>query len=362
MSKSAWLERMRERYRRGMEKYGFYKGKLTDFHRNALQPHRALTRKEYVYKYLFTAYKTNADKEVSFKCAALVYYTSFAIVPMLAFIFSVTDGLGLDNAIDRLAKFVLTETPGFLDIAIDTARSIKVDATSSIVAIVSFLILLMSVWSLMDRVSTIFKDIWKTQIDSSGGNRSFLASCVSRLSLLIFSPLLIIVMYAGVTQITFIESFLVRKVGLPVFFKGFNFLVMYAVTAVVFTLMYKYIPSVKVRLRNAVISGTAASFVFVIFQFFYILVQSKVSKYNMVYGAIAALPLFLIWAYNSWLLIINGAVLCHTLEHPEEYEYPEDVPVVKEKLTWKKVLEEIRTLGAENSTELKDRLRDLFKK
>jgi len=326
--------------------------KVETFHERVFRTRTDLTMKEHVYRYIFTWYQTNAKKEIGFKCAALVYYTAFAIVPMLAFIFSVTDGLGFDNVLDKLASYNKYSTPEFFNVAMETARGIKIDATSSLVTVISSLFLLWSVWSLMDRVSQVFKDIWENQIPADK-HRTLWKRIVSRLSLLFFSPLVIIVMYAGLTQITFIESYIVRKIDIGFFFKGINHLVMYAATAFVFTMMYKYIPSVKVRFKNALISGFAAAFLFVVFQLFYILVQSKVSKYNLLYGAIAALPLFLLWAYYSWEIIIKGAVLCHTLEYPEEY-VKEDVN--EDKLTVGKIVKDIVTFGKDTAIEVKDKI------
>jgi len=168
-------------------------------------------------------------------------------------------------------------------------------------------------------------------------------------------------MYAGVTQITFIEAFFIRKMGLPEFFNVFNYLIMYGATALVFSAMYKYIPSVKVKYRHALVSGAVAAVLFAAFQLFYIFVQSKVSRYNLVYGALAALPLFLVWAYYSWELIIKGAVLCHTLEYPEEYNSPEQVkpePTAVESIK-DKIIKDVKTLHTDISTAVGTKIQDM---
>jgi len=165
------------------EKYRYYRTLAEEFYQRIFRPSENLSRIDKIVKYSISAYKTNASSEVGFKCAALVYYTAFAIVPALALIFSVTDGLGFDNALDYLASFVLTDTPGILNTVFDIARGAKMDATSGLVTTISSLILLWSVWTLMERVSTVFKDIWKNQI-TPDEERPFKTRLISRLLLL----------------------------------------------------------------------------------------------------------------------------------------------------------------------------------
>lgn len=334
-------------FERIIGKYKHYYGEAEEYYKKIFDPKHQLSRVEKVVKYAISAYKTNASNEVGFKCSALVYHTVFAIVPILALVFSVTDGLGIDDALDKIAVFVLTDTPGVMDKVFEIARGAKIDATSGVVTTISSLFLLWSVWTLMDRVTTVFKDIWHNQTNPDV-ERPFGKRLISRISLLLLSPFVIIVMYAGISMITFIETLIVRKLGMPAFFNIFNYLIVYAAIAGVFAAMYKYIPSVKVKWSHALASGFVAAFIFALFQLFYIFVQSKVSRYNLVYGALAAFPLFLLWAYYSWEIIIKGAVLCHTLECPEEYDYIEEPEAIPEDETvGARILKDVKNLGAD---------------
>jgi membrane protein len=62
-----------------------------------------------------------------------------------------------------------------------------------------------------------------------------------------------------------------------------------------FTAMYKYIPNVKVRFAAAFNAALISATAFVIMQYLYMETQILVSRINAVYGALAAVPLFLIW-------------------------------------------------------------------
>lgn len=82
---------------------------------------------------------------------------------------------------------------------------------------------------------------------------------------------------------------------------------------ILLSFLYYYVPYVKIKISSAIVSGVIISIGYQIFQVLYFAVQIFVSKYNTVYGAFAALPLFLVWVHLSWLIFFIGAKLCEAL-------------------------------------------------
>jgi membrane protein len=70
--------------------------------------------------------------------------------------------------------------------------------------------------------------------------------------------------------------------------------------------LYQFIPNTRVRLRNSVIGGMVAGIVWHIAQWMYIHFQFGVSRYNAIYGTLALLPVFMVWIYTSWLIVLGG--------------------------------------------------------
>jgi membrane protein len=82
-----------------------------------------------------------------------------------------------------------------------------------------------------------------------------------------------------------------------------------ATSALAFFLLYRIIPHRRVPWRHAALGGLVAGVLFeVAKQLFAFYVQAS-PTYNMVYGALAAVPLFLVWVYLSWLVVLFGAEL-----------------------------------------------------
>jgi len=89
-----------------------------------------------------------------------------------------------------------------------------------------------------------------------------------------------------------------------------------AIGTVLLTLTYKLVPARQVPLRAALISGFLAAVALEGAKFGFALYITNVRTYEIVYGALAALPLFLIWIYVCWIILLAGAAVAATLaEH-----------------------------------------------
>jgi membrane protein len=83
-------------------------------------------------------------------------------------------------------------------------------------------------------------------------------------------------------------------------------------TTTAFTLLYALVPHCHVPLRNAAWGGLAAAILFELAKIgFGFYVRSANSE--QIYGALAVLPLFLVWIYTSWVIVLFGAHLAYSL-------------------------------------------------
>lgn len=80
-------------------------------------------------------------------------------------------------------------------------------------------------------------------------------------------------------------------------------------TIIALLLLYTLVPNKKVRISNALIGSVAAMILFFLLRKFFGLVISASATYKTLYGAMATLPILLIWIYCSWVVVLFGAVL-----------------------------------------------------
>jgi len=86
-----------------------------------------------------------------------------------------------------------------------------------------------------------------------------------------------------------------------------------AITAFAFTLLYLIVPSRKVPPRAALVGGLFAALGFEVAKRGFAFYITAVPTYRMVYGALATVPLFLLWIYVSWVIVLVGAAVTATL-------------------------------------------------
>jgi membrane protein len=84
-------------------------------------------------------------------------------------------------------------------------------------------------------------------------------------------------------------------------------------TSAAFALLYFMVPNRTILKRDAMIGGVAAGAGFEVMKQGFGVYVTHFPAYTMVYGAFAAVPIFLLWIYLSWLIVIGGAVLVAAL-------------------------------------------------
>jgi len=86
-----------------------------------------------------------------------------------------------------------------------------------------------------------------------------------------------------------------------------------AITMLAFMLLYALMPARRVPLRAAFWGGLFAALGFEVAKYGFRLYVTTVPTYQVIYGTLAVVPLFLFWIYVSWYVILVGAAVTATL-------------------------------------------------
>lgn len=85
------------------------------------------------------------------------------------------------------------------------------------------------------------------------------------------------------------------------------------IDAAAFTFIYAFVPARRVPFRLALVGGVLAAIAFEVAKRGFAFYITHVQTYQVIYGALAVLPLFLIWIYLSWIIVLVGAAITATL-------------------------------------------------
>jgi membrane protein len=84
-------------------------------------------------------------------------------------------------------------------------------------------------------------------------------------------------------------------------------------TMLAFTILYVYLPNCRVEWRDAVVGGVIAAIAFELAKRGFGYYVRRIPTYTAVYGAFAAVPLFLLWMYLCWFITLTGAMIASAL-------------------------------------------------
>jgi membrane protein len=244
---------------------------------------------------------------------SLTYISLLSIVPLLAFAFSVSKGLKAQNV--WLRDWVATELSGALqEVAtqiLDRVEQINVAALGAI----GFVILLAVVLKMVGTIERSFNVIWGVR-----KARSFVRKITDYVSMVILGPIFLITIIGLTTLLTnsaVVETLLKTPVIGEI--RLLRFLAPYMIVWVGFTFLYIFLPNTRVRIVPALIAGVTAGTLWEITLKAYIWSQIGVGKYTALYGAFAAIPIFLIWVNLSWVIVLIGAEICFAIQNEKTY-------------------------------------------
>ena len=242
------------------------------------------------------------------RSATLTYRTLLSIIPFLALMFVIAKVMGLQHSL-------LTDL-------IPTVNQVQEESLAKVVVyieqtnvkalgIVGLVFLLWMSLNLLLEISDAFNEIWGVR-----RQRNFMVRIGISLVIIIFIPFFLI-------SATMVNAFLASNVEAVPLLQGpyriAMVLVQYLVTGLAFGVLYTLVPNTRVRFVPAFFSGLAAGIVWHITQWIFIEFQVGVSRYNAIYGTFASLPLFLMWIYTSWFIILTGCEFAFATQNERQY-------------------------------------------
>ena len=223
------------------------------------------------------------------RASALTYTSALSIVPILALAFSALKGLG---AADQLRPLVERYFAFGSDATSEELMHFVENVNATALGTVGAAFLLGTVISTLGNIEQAFNSIFHVP-----RSRSYLRRFSDYLSVLFTVPLLAAAALGLTTMVEVrvsISPLLIHVAPYIFIWAGFFFL-------------YVFFPYTKVRYAPALLGSGVAAILFQFAQWGYVKFQVGMSNYRAIYGALATLPIFLLWTYIAWGLILFGA-------------------------------------------------------
>jgi membrane protein len=255
---------------------------------------------------------------LALRASAMTFTTLVTLVPLLAIVFSVVRAFGgLSDLEPRLENFVYQNLmPGVQTQIRDWLENFFGDVRGGAFSGLTLIFLLGGALGLLTSIEGAFNDIWGVH-----RGRSLFSRFSTYTTLVVFGPILVglsLSMTATLQSSSLLQELIVRSPGLAVLTNyGFKLLPI-LLTGIALTLLYTFMPNVHVRVRTALPAGMVAAVLWEISKIGYTAYLKNTSHYATLYGSLAAFPLFLLWVYLSWLVVLFGAHLTFAQESADD--------------------------------------------
>lgn len=266
-------------------------------------------------KVLLITIKTFSAEKIGFQAVALSFFSTMSVVPFIAIVFAVTGGLGLADKLKEFLYAYFNNSQQVIDTVLGFAQNIIDTAQSSALGLVSALMFVFIVIWMMLNVERVFNNVWRVQ-----KSRNILKRLSIIVVMLLVAPFVVLVFFGG----TIVYSHALSYLGLDVEgFGVFKSILTWALFAVIATLtfsaMYKFIPNAEVKYKEALRAAIVSGIAFSVMQYTYLETQVFVTRLSSIFGAFAAVPLFMVWINIGWFIILIGAELSYAFQHVDSY-------------------------------------------
>jgi len=266
-----------------------------------------------ILRYLYGLTRDMFSGQLSLRAMSLVYTTLLAIVPLIAFSFSVLQGFGVHNRLEPLLFEMLAPLG---DQGAEITRQIieLVDGVrGGVLGGISLAFFIYTAVSMVQKVEESFNYVWYV-----AKTRSLARRLTEYMIVLLIGPVVIVIalgMIASLRSNTLVQLFLTSEAIGPVLVVT-NKLTPYLLVTAVFTFLYMYMPNTRVRFKSALVGGIAGGFIWASISVIFATFVLYSTRTQLIYSGFAVAIISLIWLYLNWLVLLIGAQLAYYFQNP----------------------------------------------
>lgn len=254
-----------------------------------------------------------ADK-ASRLAAALAYYTVFSLAPLLIIAVATAGTIfGQEAAkgeiVEQIEGLVGSDSARVIETAISNANQPDV---SNIASIISIIVLLFGASGVFTQLQDSLNTVWNVQPKPGRSMKGIIGLVLKRIlsfSLVLGIGFLLVVsliLSAALLALSNYQSSLLPDLNF--LWQIFNFVLSFGIVTLLFALMYKFLPDVKIAWSNVWIGAIITSLLFAIGKFLLGFYLGR-GSFGSTYGAAASLVVLLAWVYYSAQILFLGAEL-----------------------------------------------------
>lgn len=265
------------------------------------------TGSKHLRNFVAFVYRHFMDDNCRQHAIVLTYTTLFAVVPVMTVTFTILSAIpSMQHVSGDIQGFVFRHFIPSTGMMVQQ-RLQEFSHQAGQLTFVGIGMLFVTALLMLVTIEKSFNHIWRVRQERKG-----VISFLRYWAVLSLGPLLLGAGFALSSYVASQELFTEAASMVRHFIPGMR-LITFVFTALGFTLLYVAVPNCKVPFKAAFAGGLFAAFLFELAKRAFGIFVMNFSSYKLVYGAFAALPVFLIWVYLSWSIILLGVEISRAL-------------------------------------------------
>lgn len=259
------------------------------------------------------------EDNITISAGHLAYVTLLSLVPFIMVTFTIMSAFPAFASVrSKLEHFVFSN---FVPTASDVVHKYMTDfvGNASQMSAIGILSLLVVALMLISNVDKTLNRIWRTQSD-----RPIVYTFAIYWMVITLGPMLIGSSVVVSSYLTGLAAFTEEYTpGLGTFLLS---LVPSGAAMLAFTILYMVVPNRRVFARHALVGAIVATIAFEITKSGFALYVTNFPSYELIYGALAVVPILFLWVYLSWIIVLFGAEFTCSLGEAFENRKAENEP------------------------------------
>jgi membrane protein len=263
-----------------------------------------------IFKLLQESFREWQEDKASLLAAALAYYTVFSITPLLVIAIAIAGAVfGQDAArgeiLQQINSLVGKQGAQAIETALANANQPQL---GSIASIISVIVLLIGASGVFAQLQEALNTVWnvKAKPEKQGfwefiRKRLLSFGMVLAIGFLLLVSLILSAMLSGISNLD-----INLLPGFDPLWQIVNFVISFSFISLLFALIYKYLPDVKIRWKDVWVGAIITALLFTIGKYLIGLYLGQGSL-GSTYGAAGSLIVFLAWVFYSAQILLFGA-------------------------------------------------------
>lgn len=258
---------------------------------------------------LKTAFKEWNEDNASRLSAALAYYTVFSISPLLIIALAIAgqffdQNLARARLIAQLGDLVGQQGAGMIQTMLENASK---PADSFVASLIGIVLLVLGASGVFGELQGALNTIWEVAPKPERGLLETVKTRFLSFTMVMGVGFLLLVSLIISTILSALDTFLANSAQ-PVLFmlQSINTVVSLGVITLIFALIFKFVPDVKMAWRDVWLGAFVTALLFVVGKFLIGLYLGS-SSVTSTYGAAGSLVILLLWVYYSTQILFFGA-------------------------------------------------------